>query len=183
MQGAQMYREKYFSPSEIVNVDEAAQIAEELVNNYFKMSTGQWLKNKYDIKTARDLAVHEHVEGPFAQVIKYEARKTPALLSSSSYTLYRICLQDHTILSTIKKHNLLLEPFLLYILTHELVHVIRFSKYKHRYENRNEADVSLNEERQVHMFTYEILKPCKFKGIKEVFQFYGEWIREKEENI
>ncbi|MBT3388169.1 MAG: hypothetical protein HN417_09570 [Desulfobacula sp.] len=170
-----MCRKRHFSQKELLKADEAAKIAEELVNNYFKMSSGQWLKNRYDIKTAKDLASHEQVDGPFAQVIKYEARKNTALLGSSSYTLYKVCLQDHAILCIIKKEKLLLEPFLLYILTHELIHIIRFSKYKHRYENKNEVDVSLDEERRVHLLSYEILKPFPFAGLMEVFEFYREW--------
>jgi hypothetical protein len=174
-----MFLKRYFSREDLLKVDESAKVSEELVNNYFKMSSTQWLKNKYDIKTAKDLAPHEQVDGPFAQVIKYEARNNTALLSSSSYTLYKVCIQDHTILCAIKKYNLLLYPFLLYILTHELIHIIRFSKYKQRYENKNEADVSLNEERRVHLLTWNILKPFSFTGLMEVFEFYREWRQEK----
>ena len=170
-----MGQPKYFNSEELLKVDEAVKISEELVNNYFKMSSGQWLRNRYDIKTTRDLSGHEHVEGPFAQVIKYEARKKEAHLSTSSYTLYKVCLQDNAILSTVQKEDLLLEPFLLYILSHELVHIIRFSKYKQRYENKNEADVTLDEERQVHILTHEILKPFSIPGLMKVFEFYKDW--------
>ena len=174
-----MYKKRYFSKEELLKVDEAAKIAEELVNNYFKMSSGQWLKNRYDITTAKDLDLHEQVKGPFAQVIKYEARKNTALLGSSLYILYKVCLQDHAILCVIENHKLQLVPFLLYILTHELVHIVRFSKYEQRYENQNEADVSINEERRVHALTYQILKPFSFEGLGEVFDFYKEWRQEK----
>ena len=174
-----MYTKQYFTQKELLKVDEAAKIAEDLVNNYFKMSSTQWLKNRYDIKTAKGLDLHEQVEGPFAQVIKYEARKNTALLGSSLYTLYKVCLQDHAILCVIENHKLPLKPFLLYILTHELVHIVRFSKYKQRYENKNEADMSLNEERRVHRLTHEILKPFPFEGLGEVFDFYEEWRQEK----
>lgn len=166
---------KYFNREELQKVDEAVKISEELVNNFFKMSSGQWLRNRYDIKTAGDLDRHEHVQGPFAQVIKYEARKKEIPLGSSSYTLYKVCLQDDAILSTVQKKDLLLEPFLLYILSHELVHIIRFSKYKQRYENKNESDVTLDEERQVHLLTYEILKPFPISGLMKVFEFYKDW--------
>jgi len=170
-----MQKLKYFNREELLKVDEAVKISEELVNNFFKMSSGQWLRNRYDIKTAKDLDGHEYVQGPFAQVIKYEARKKEAPLGSSSYTLYKVCLQDDSILSTIQKENLLLEPFLLYILSHELVHIIRFSKYKQRYENKNEADVTLDEERLVHFLTHEILKPFTIHGLMKVFDFYKDW--------
>ena len=165
-----------FNREALLKVDEAIKVSEELVNNYFKMSSGQWLKNRYDIKTAKDLAAHEHVNGPFAQVIKYEGRKKDIPLGSSSFSLYTICLQDGAILSNVEKKHLLLEPFLLYVLTHELVHVVRFSKFKHRYENKNEADVTLGEERKVHGLTHFILKSMSVSGLKQVFEFYKDWL-------
>jgi len=166
-----------FNTQELLKVDEAVKISEELINNYFKMSSGQWLKNRYDIKTAKDLAGHENVKGPFAQVIKYEGRKKDACLSSSSFSFYKVCLQDCAILSAVSKNDsLLLEPFLLYILTHELVHVVRFLKFKQRYEKRNEADVTLDEERRVHFITHKILKSVPISKLRQVFEFYKDWI-------
>lgn len=168
---------RYFSKEALLKVDEAVKVSEELVNNHFKMSSSQWLKNRYDIKTAKDLAAHERVDGPFAQVIKYEGRKKEFPLGSSSFTFYKVCLQDHAILSIVsKKKDLLLVPFLLYILTHELVHIVRFSKFKHRYENKNEADVTLDEERRVHRITRTILEPISVFGLIQVFEFYKDWI-------
>lgn len=168
---------RHFDREELLKVDEAVKVSEELVNNYFKLSSGQWLKNRYDIKTAKDLAVHEHVDGPFAQVVKYEGRKKDVPLGSSSFSLYKVCLQDSAILSIVEKMDLLLEPFLLYVLTHELVHVVRFLKFKHRYENKNEADVTLDEERKVHQLTHIILNPVSIPGLNQVFEFYKDWLR------
>ncbi|RLB88006.1 MAG: hypothetical protein DRH26_14430 [Deltaproteobacteria bacterium] len=165
-----------FNTEELLKVDGAVKLSEELVNNYFKMSSGQWLKNRYDIKTAKDLAFHECIDGPFAQVIKYEGRKKDVSLGSSSFSLYKVCLQDNAILTMVsKKKDLLLEPFLLYILTHELVHIVRFSKFKQRYENKDEAEVTLDEEHKVHCLTYMILKPISVPGLSKVFEFYKDW--------
>ncbi len=166
----------YFSNDELLRVDEAVRRAEELVNNYFKLSSGQWLKNRYDIKTARDLEPHELVDGPVAQVIKYEARKKEIPLGSSSFNFYKVCLQDRAILSHIVRTGLELDPFLLYILCHELVHVVRFSRFEHRYENSNEADVTQDEERKVHCLTHAILKPIPIAGLEQVFEFYKNWL-------
>ncbi|MBU1343418.1 MAG: hypothetical protein KKE44_05795 [Proteobacteria bacterium] len=172
-----MKKIRHFDIEELLKVDEAVKVSEELVNNYFKLSSGQWLKNRYDIKTAKDLALHEYVDGPFAQVIKYEGRKKDVSLGSSCFSLYTVCLQDSAILSTIGKTNgLLLESFLLYILTHELVHVVRFLKFKQRYENKSEVDVTLDEERKVHYLTHAILKQVSMPGLKQVFEFYKDWL-------
>ncbi len=170
-----MEKLRYFNREELLKVDEAVKVSEELVNNYFKMSSGQWLKNRYEIKTAKDLVLHEVVEGPFAQVIKYEGRKKDVSLGSSSFSLYKVCLQDNAILSIVEKMALLIEPFLLYVLIHELAHIVRFSRFKQRYENKNEADVTLEEERKVHQLTYDILKPVPVFGLKQVFEFYKDW--------
>lgn len=167
---------RHFNQEELLKVDEAVKVSEELVNNYFKLSSGQWLKNRYDIKTAKDLAVHEHVDGPFAQVVKYEGRKKDVPLGSSSFSFYKVCLQDSAILSIVEKAGLLLEPFLLYVLTHELVHVVRFLKFQHRYENKNEADVTFDEERKVHQLTYIILNQVSIPGLNQVFGFYKDWL-------
>ena len=171
-----MQKLRHFNREELLKVDEAVKVSEELVNNYFKMSSGQWLKNRYDIKTAKDLAPHEVVDGPFAQVIKYEGRRKDVPLGSSSFSLYKVCLQDCAILSIVEKRALVLEPFLLYILTHELAHIVRFSKYKQRYEDKNEADVTLDEERNVHRITHAILEPMSMFGLKQVFEFYKDWL-------
>ncbi|WP_027363062.1 hypothetical protein [Desulfospira joergensenii] len=171
-----MKESRFFNPQELQRVEKAVLMAEELVNNFFKLSSGQWLKNRYDIKTAKDLAAHERVEGPFAQVVKYEGRKKGAPLSSSSYSLYTICIQDQAILFLEEKNKeILLDAFLLYILVHELVHVVRFSRFKHRYENASEASVTLEEERKVHGLTYAILEPVKLPGLAQVLGFYEKW--------
>ncbi len=166
----------YFNAVELERVEKAVLLAEELVNNYFKLSSGQWLKNRYDIKTAENLADHERVDGPFAQVVKYEGRKKDAALSSSSYNLYTVCLQDQAILSLHGKDRTLnLDAFLLYILVHELVHIVRFSKFEHRYENASEASVTMDEERKVHGLSHDILRSVAMEGLDQVFEFYAQW--------
>lgn len=171
-----MQEYRYFNDQELERVDRAVLMAEELVNDFFKLSSGHWLKNRYDIKTAKDLVVHEQVHGPFAQVVKYEGRKKEVSLGSSSFSLYKVCLQDPAILSVVEKDKaLLLDPFLLYILTHELVHVARFLRFEHRYENVGEANLTLAEERRVHGLTYSILQGVSIPGLSKVFLFYGEW--------
>ncbi len=165
-----------FNQKGLEKVDMSVLRAEELVNNYFKLSPGQWLKNRYDIKTSATLAPHERVDGPFAQVLKYEGRKADAPLGSSSFSLYHVCLQDSAILDLIcRQSQIKLAPFLLYVLIHELVHVVRFSRFEQRYENVSEADVTLEEEKKVHGLTYDIISSVAVSGVSEVLEFYKEW--------
>ncbi len=154
----------------------AAVICEDLVNSYYKLSSSQWLKNRYDIRTARDLAPHELVDGPFAQVVKYEGQKTDVPLGSCRFSLYTVCLQDSAIIRTVAAHSTIqLMPFLIYVLVHELVHVVRFLQFHHRYEHASEASVTLAEERKVHCLTYSILQTVSLEGIKQVSDFFEQW--------
>lgn len=167
---------RFFNESELEQVATAALWAEELVYNYFKLSSSQWLKNRYDIKTARDLASHERIDGPFAQVLKYEGRRSDLSLSSSVFSLYHVCIQDPAIVLFISENSkIAFGPFLLYILVHELVHVVRFARFEHRYENACEAEVTLEEEKKVHGITRDIISSKTVAGMSQVFEFYEQW--------
>lgn len=171
-----MKQRMQFNPEELLILEDAVLFSEELVSNYFKMSSGQWSRNKYDIKTARDLEKHEFIEGPYAQVIKYKALRRPASLGSSACDYYSICLQDHAILSVVDAHDdLNLYPFLLYIISHELVHVVRFGKFLQIYEKSNEGSNTIEEEQVVHHLTYDILKPIGVLGLDTVLRYYSNW--------
>ena len=94
-------KKQIFSKAHIQVVNESVAMAEELVSGYYKMSASEWLRPKFDVKTRMDLSPHEIVQGPFAQVVRYEGRLKNASLGSSSYDYYKICLQDHEILGAI----------------------------------------------------------------------------------
>jgi len=167
---------RFFNESELEQVATAALRAEEMVYNYFKLSSSQWLKNRYDIKTARDLLAHERVDGPFAQVLKYEGRRQDLSLGSSVFSLYHVCIQDPAIVLCIAQNpGICLPPFLLYILVHELVHVVRFARFEHRYENACESEVTLEEEKKVHGITRDIIAAKIVSGMPQVFEFYEKW--------
>ncbi len=166
-----------FNEDERLTVSRAARFSEELVSNYFKMSSIQWRRNRYDIKTAADLFPHEVVDGPYAQVIKYEARLKTRSLNSSFYNYYAICLQDPAILSKVNANeDLHLYPFLLYVITHELVHVVRFGKFFQIYEASDQRkDAMEDEEKVVHSTTYDILSQVRVNGLDTVLQYYSQW--------
>ena len=77
-----MPKRKTFSPRQIEIVNNAVAMAEELVSNHYKMSASQWLHQKYDIKTLKDLNPEEIVQGHFAQIIRYEAKHKDTALGS-----------------------------------------------------------------------------------------------------
>jgi len=163
-----------FRSDQIMRINDAAAFAEELVSNHYKLSAAQWLRRKYDVKTAVDLSEDEIISGPFAQVIRYEGRKTDADLKSEAFDFYKICLQDHAIIEVLENSlSLRLFPFSLYIITHELIHIVRFTKFLQSFVAS--ADERLAEEMRVHAKTHEILKPVRLRGMRSVFEFYAQW--------
>jgi hypothetical protein len=163
-----------FSPSDLVVVNNAVAMAEELVSNHFKMSASQWLHPKFDVRTLADLAAGEIVDGPFAQIIRYEGKPEDGLLGSSSYDFYKICIQDHAILEMIgARPEITLFPFSLYVVTHELIHIVRFSRFLQNFNAS--AGEKLAEEHRVHGITRDILDPVNASGMGDVLAFYATW--------
>ena len=163
-----------FKRDQLVVINNAVAMAEELVSNHYKMAASQWLRPKYDVKTLADLTEDEIVAGPFAQVIRYEGKLKDEVLGSSAYDFYKICIQDHAILATLTANaRLRLAPFALYVVVHELVHIVRFSRFLQHFE-ASEAE-KLAEEHRVHRITHDILNPVKADGLDTVLDFYGSW--------
>jgi len=163
-----------FNMDQIKIVNESVAIAEELVSNHYKMSASQWLHRRYDVKTLIDLDPDEIVHCPYAQIIRYKGQRKNTSLESSTYDFYKICLQDHSILATLEQlSEIKLFPFTLYIIIHELIHIVRFSKFLQSFDASPEE--KLTEEARVHEKTYEILKTIRFSGLTDVLKFYNKW--------
>ena len=62
-------------------------------------------------------------------------------------------------------------PLLLYIVTHELVHVIRFSQFLALFEAA-EAEKAI-EETRVHQLTQKILAPLNLLDLPSVIRYYN----------
>jgi hypothetical protein len=169
-----MLARKTFSPKQIKIVNNAVAMAEELVSNHYKMSASQWLGRRYDVKTLAELVNEEIIDGPFAQIIRYRGQRKNTLLGSATYDFYKICLQDHTIRSTVEATpGIELFPFSLYIITHELIHIVRFSKFLQHFDASREERIA--EEKRVHHRTHDILHPVQIDGLAKVLEFYNDW--------
>jgi len=165
---------RQFGSEQLKTVNNTAALAEELVSDFYKMSASQWLRRRYDVKTLSDLSPDEIVQGPFAQVIRYEGQRKESSLGSSAYDFYKICLQDHSILSAMEQpSNLNLSPFSLYIVVHELIHIVRFSKFVQSFDASPQE--MMTEEKRVHEITREILNTVQIHGLPDVLDFYEKW--------
>lgn len=163
-----------FSREQLAIITESAAMAEELVSNHYKMSASQWLRRRYDFKTRAELTPDEIISGPFAQIIRYEGQKNDNALGSSNYDFYKICFQDHEILSVLETSpDLELFPFVLYITTHELIHIVRFSKFLCNFAAT--PSEKLTEEARVHQRTRSILQKISIRGMENVLKFYEKW--------
>ncbi len=169
-----MNRLQYFSPFQLRQVTRAVDMAEELVSNHYKLSTSQLRRLNYDVKTLVDLSAEEIVAGHFAQLVKYRLKRNDVLLETEAEDFYKICLQDHSILTVLEKHpELEFTGFILYIVCHELIHVVRFRRFLQQFD-ASEAE-KLAEERRVHAKTNDILSTVPMDGIAPVLAFYENW--------
>jgi hypothetical protein len=163
-----------FNAQQLEVINRAVEAAEELVSNHYKMSASQWLHRRYDIKTAVELSENEIVVGPYAQIIRYEGKRNDHKLGSTAYDLYKICLQDHAILETLgAMKDLELFPFILYIVVHELIHIVRFSSFIQFFDATSEERMA--EEKRVHALTHGLLEAVPVSGMDAVLEFYSEW--------
>jgi hypothetical protein len=163
-----------FSSAEIAIVNTVVSMSEELVSNHYKMSANEWLRPKYDVKTLVDLAPEEIVDGPFAQIVRYEGQRKDTALGSGVFDYFKICLQDHAIKSVLEETPAIkLYPFCLYIITHELIHIVRFSKFLQSFDAS--PTEKLDEEKRVHENTHQILNQVQVAGLSPVFEFYRKW--------
>ena len=164
--------QRHFHPQDKELLKEAAVIAEEMTFDFFKLSPAHWRRSRYDILTLEGLSREEISPHAHALVAKYKGCPPNASLQSAFFDFYRVCLQDHNILKTLEvSPDLSLFPLLLYIVTHELVHVIRFSQFLALFEAATEEKA--REEMLVHQLTQKILAPLNFLDLPPIIRYYN----------
>ena len=160
-----------FKQEDMRTLGEALDIAEDRTGDFFKFSSAQWKRHRYDVKTLSQLSSHEMVPEVFALLKKRTRRKEMVEPSSRHRDFYFICLQDHRILRAVKRdRDLGLLPLLVYVFTHELVHIVRFCNFSQRFEVSTKDREK--EERIVHTTTYEILKELSLPRLDYILNSY-----------
>lgn len=162
---------KYFAPGEIRLIDKALEISEDVTCNHYHISTGNWKKYGFEVSNLVQLKEEEITPYGLAQIARYVYPSPYCLPIVSLRDYYRICLQDHNILRVINRNDgIELFPLMVYILTHELVHIIRFRKFMQRFDvDQEEKEI---EEGKVHQTTYQILKSLKGINLNPIFDSY-----------
>jgi hypothetical protein len=162
-----------FGRDDLKLVEQARQKAEDLVGEFYRLAPREWERMHYEVCTLEELAPEEICDRAFAQVLCYECVKYSGANILDHHDLYRICLQDHRILQVAGcgmsgVNRLPLEPMLLYVLTHELVHVARFS------QRLQQVDLALElrpqEELSVEQTTRQVLQPVSCHVLRRVIE-------------
>jgi len=160
-----------FKDHNLLAVREALHIAEDATGDHFKCSARQWKKNLFDVKTLSSLSKDEIRQDALALLCKGYVKQERFDWRTRSRDLYFICLQDHQILKALRRDsNAELLPLLVYIFTHELVHIVRFSNFIQRFEvSGRERE---REESIVHATTYEILRRLSLPKLDYILDSY-----------
>ena len=160
-----------FKDDNIDTISEALFIAEDKIGNYYKFSSGQWRRHRYDVKTLAHLEEDEITSFAFALLNKHTRVIEGFDSSTKKRDFYFICLQDHLILNALQRDkHLTLLPLLVYIFTHELVHIVRFCNFFQRYEITGKTKEC--EESLVHETTFDILKNISLKNMDYILESY-----------
>jgi hypothetical protein len=163
-----------FDPNEMVVVAQAVEVAEDITANHFKISTSEWRRVRYDIGTLATLTAEEITDGAFAQITRYSRFPDRRTRGDRQYDFFKICLQDHTITAALERdENLRLLPLMVYVATHELVHVVRFCKFLQRFDA--EADERHHEEIRVHEITQRAIGNLGLTDLDYVLRGYRKY--------
>ena len=160
-----------FKNDNIETISEALAIAEEKTGDHYKFSLGQWKRHRYDVKTLLSLEEDEITSFAFALLNKRSRIVEGFDCSTKKRDFYFICLQDHLILNALQKDkDLSLLPLLVYIFTHELVHIVRFCNFYQRYDISGKFRET--EEGIVHETTFDILKNSSLRNMEYILDSY-----------
>jgi hypothetical protein len=160
-----------FDAHEFDVVGEGLRIAEDKTADYYKFSLGQWKRHRYDVKTLSSLIREEVSDHAFAMLNRTESALNHLFPGNRMGEFYFICLQDHQILRALKRDaNLALLPLIVYVFTHELIHIVRFCNFSQRFEIKGKH--RHEEESIVHKTTYEALKNLSLSKMDYVLDSY-----------
>jgi hypothetical protein len=160
-----------FEHNDLMTVSEALDISEDATGNFFKLSLGQWKRHRYEVKTLPSLSGSEISKHAFAMLNKCSRIVSGFEPKTKDRDYYFICLQDHMILKALERDKeIKLLPLLVYVFTHELVHIVRFCNFFQRFEVQgNKKD---REETVVHAKTYDILEDLSLPSLDYVLDKY-----------
>jgi hypothetical protein len=146
------------------------ELAQEVTGEFYRLGTEEARCVPYEVRTLAELRqdeIHEH--GVLADIARYQYADRAF---GRKRDLYRVNIQDHNILQSLNRSEDRIDfsPLMLYVLTHEIVHVIRFVKFLAPFY-MDEKDRA-TEENRVHTITQSILSRVPIPGMGHVLTRY-----------
>ncbi len=160
-----------FKKNDLTVVGDALEIAEDATGNFYKFSFAQWKRHRFDVRTRFSLDPAVMSVSALAVLFKGMRTTEDARWKSKGRDFYFICLQDHSILELLERDRYLtLMPLLIYVFTHELVHIVRFCNFFQMFDVSQK--MRFEEEEIVHNTTFEILKDLSLPNLNYVLDSY-----------
>jgi hypothetical protein len=160
----------YFNPIEKKIIYSALEEAADYLREFYCFSPREWFNYCYDLQTELEAGVNCLHKKAFAEVQKC----IPIQQNSSLFPKerYQICLFDRNILRTLwQQSDTEFYPFMIYILTHELVHIARFCQNLHPFECDEES--LQKEESKVKHLTQQVLNIKKSRTFYKISSLYN----------
>ena len=144
-----------FTRSDLAILGKAASVAELLTQKYFDFGEDEWKRNPYAVFTRKYVTRNLVEDTAFASVIRYGGKPGQTKIEPNAYN-YGIVLQDPVILlALLRSREQDLWSMGLFVLTHELVHIVRFRAFgADFFACAHDRD---KEERLVHGITRDML--------------------------
>ena len=146
----------------------SVEVSEDIVSDSFGLTTDYWKKNPFEVKTLLQERVEKVPDNAYAHLSKYENTPYLKAFGSDIKSIYKIVIFDPMVLRATMGIKHIIEPFLIYVIAHELIHILRFS----RYECCINLDEKTREEKIVHKLTNSTLKKVKIPYLTEVIEYF-----------
>lgn len=167
-----MARPETFTDAHRELIGRITEQAEELAGDYFQLAAFGPRRYLYEVATALEQRAEERAEDAFAQICRYVRSPPVPGERQRAARYYRVCLQDPRILEASARPGagFGLGTLLLYIMTHELIHIVRFEQFQHPFVT-DPADRD-REEQRVHALTYDLLARREDPAMARLLAFY-----------
>jgi hypothetical protein len=155
----------HFSSHQRSLIFRALDEAEKRTAGYYCIPPFRWEQMRYDLLTRADYGWEPIPDSMLARV-RCLQRITPR----KPFDFYRIELNDQSILAAAERERLIhhLYPFFVYILTHEMVHMVRLTSILEK-DSRKSISLDESEELRVQGISRAILAGTKFQPVLERF--------------
>ena len=157
---------KQFNLEQIALLNRRRSSCEVLVAEHFRIPALPSSLYPYELATLNELRLGERSDHALSHLVVYERPR-----QDGTERLFRVCLMDDLILARAADEPGWLGSLLSYVLTHELIHVVRFCRQEQSY--LLPGPLRGGEERRVHQLTLELLAGMDLRGRERLEELWG----------